>query len=202
MLRLDGVEVLLVGAGPIAARKLEGLLAAGALVTVVAPTVVDEIRASAATVEQRPYRTGEAGEYRLVMTATGVPAVDRQVAEDATIAGVWVNSADDPTNCSFTLPAVARRGPVTVAVSTDGHSPALATWLRTRLADALPPNIEAAVADLAAQRTAIRAEGGSTETIDWTGRLEAALARAASDATTDEPQTPVPPSRERRARSS
>jgi precorrin-2 dehydrogenase / sirohydrochlorin ferrochelatase len=195
MLRLDGVAVLLVGAGPIAARKLEGLLAAGARVTVVAPTVVDEIRVPGVIVEQRPYRTGEAGAYRLVMTATGIPAVDRQVAQDATAAGVWVNSADDPANCSFTLPAVARRGPVTVAVSTDGHSPALATWLRTRLADALPPNIETAVADLAAQRLAIRAVGGSTEAIDWTGRLEAALARAAAatDSATDERRTPGTP---------
>ncbi len=194
MMRLEGVEVLLVGAGPIAARKLEGLLAAGARVTVVAPTVVDEIRASAATVEQRPYRLGEAGEYRLVMTATGIPEIDRQVAVDATAAGVWVNSADDPANCSFTLPAVARRGPVTVAVSTDGHSPALATWLRTRLANALPPNLEAAAADLAAQRAEIRAGGGSTEAIDWTERLAAALARAAGSAATDERQTPSPPS--------
>ena len=194
MLRLDGVAVLLVGAGPIAARKLDGLLAAGARVTVVAPTVVDEIRASAATVEQRPYQAGEAGEYRLVMTATGIPDVDRQVAADATAAGVWVNSADDPANCSFTLPAVARRGPVTVAVSTDGHSPALATWLRTRLADALPPNLEAAVADLAAQRSAIRAAGGSTEAIDWNDRLQAALERAAAAGISDEPQTPARPS--------
>ncbi len=193
MLRLDGIAVLLVGAGPIAARKLDGLLAAGARVTVVAPTVVDEIRSSGATVEQRPYRTGEASTYRLVMTATGIPDVDRQVAADATAAGVWVNSADDPANCSFTLPAVARRGPVTVAVSTDGHSPALATWLRTRLADALPPNVEAAVADLATQRLAIRANGGSTEAIDWTERLDAALARAAATASViDGQQTPEP----------
>ncbi len=180
MLLLDGVDVLLVGAGPVAARKLEGLLQAGATVTVVAPTVDAEILRSGARVEQRAYRAGEAAGFRLVMTATGVPEVDRQVAADATAAGVWVNSADDPANCSFTLPAVARRGPVTVAVSTDGRSPALATWLRTRLAEALPGNIEAVAADLAAQRIEIRAAGGSTEVIDWGPRVAAAIERAAA----------------------
>ncbi len=179
MLRLDGVAVLLVGGGPIAARKLEGLLAAGAVVTVVAPSLVAEIAASPARLERRGYRAGEAAGYRLVMTATGVADVDRQVADDATTNGVWVNSADDPANCSFTLPAVERRGAVTLAVSTDGRSPALAGWLRDELAAALPAGVDRAAEDLARQRAGIRAAGESTETIDWSGRIRAALDAAA-----------------------
>src|SRR5580765_7444746 len=115
MLDVAGEPVLVVGAGPVAARKVRDLVACGALVTVVAAKVGDECReAGATTLEQRPYRAGEAAGYRLVVTATGMPAVDGRVAADARAAGVWVNAADDPTNCTFILPAVLRRGPVTL----------------------------------------------------------------------------------------
>ena len=149
-----GRACLVVGGGAVAARKVDGLLACGARVTVVAPQVGAPIAARAATgaealrVERRPYRAGEAASYRLVITATGDPAVDRQVFDDAEAAGVWVNAADQPARCSFTLPAVERRGAVTVAVATDGSSPALASWLRDRLADALPDDLDEIVAVL------------------------------------------------------
>lgn len=118
---------------PVAARKVAGLVESGARVTVVAPEVVAPIDGLAATVHRRPYRAGEAAAYRLVVTATGVPEVDRAVAADADAARVWVNSADDVAHCTFLLPSVHRDGPVTVAVSTGGASPALATWLRRRM---------------------------------------------------------------------
>ena len=85
-------------------------------------------------VERRRYRRGDAAAFRLVVTATGRPDVDGAVYADAEGAGVWVNSADDRAHSSFILPAVHRDGAVTVAVSTGGLSPALASWLRTRLA--------------------------------------------------------------------
>jgi siroheme synthase-like protein len=89
---------------------------------------------------------------------------------------VWVNSADDPANCSFILPAVTRRGPVTVSVGTDGASPALARHLRDRIAaEVLGPEVERAAAELARQRAEFHAAGVSTETIDWTDRLRQAL---------------------------
>ena len=95
---------------------------------------------------------------------------------DATVAGGWVNSADGPANCSFILPAVARRGPVVAAVSTGGASPALASHLRTVLAtDVLTEQVERAAAELARQRAEIHAAGGSTEDVDWTDRVRAAL---------------------------
>ena len=62
---------------------------------------------------------------------------------DGQAARVWVNAADDPEACAFTLPAVLRRGPVSVAVSTGGHSPALAGWLRDQIAAQLGPEIGA-----------------------------------------------------------
>jgi precorrin-2 dehydrogenase / sirohydrochlorin ferrochelatase len=176
VLDLTEVHVLMVGGGQIASRKVAGLLAAGARVTVVAPSVSAELVASVHEVRDRPYRSDDIAGHRLVMTATDDPAVNAQVASDARRAGVWVNSADDPDNCSFILPAVTRRGPVVVAVGTDGASPALARHLRDRIArEVLTPEVEAAALELARQRAELHAAGVSTESIDWTDRVRTAL---------------------------
>jgi siroheme synthase-like protein len=176
VLDLTGVPVLMVGGGQIAGRKVTGLLAAGARVTVVAPMVSADLASSVHDVRERPYRSADIAGHRLVMTATDDPAVNARVASDARRAGVWVNSADDPDNCSFILPAVARRGPVMIAVGTDGASPALARHLRDRIAlEILTPAVEAAALDLARQRAELHAAGVSTESVDWTDRVLAAL---------------------------
>jgi len=180
-LDLAGVPVLVVGGGQVALRKVGGLVGAGATVTVVAPQVVDGI-AEVATVELRPYVSGDLAGVRLVVTATDDPEVNAQVAADARAAGVFVNSADDPENCTFILPAIARRGPITVAVSTGGISPALASRLRDEIASThLTPELEAAAIDLGRQRAEIHARGASTEDVDWTERIDAALDRGAVD---------------------
>jgi precorrin-2 dehydrogenase/sirohydrochlorin ferrochelatase len=180
-LDLTDAPVLLVGGGPVAARKAEGLAAAGAAVTVIAPDVVAELDAIAVRIERRAYAPGDLDAYRLVITATNDPAVNAQVSADATAAGIWVNSADDPDNCSFILPAVARRGRVTVAVSTGGASPALASRLRRDIAETLlTPAVEQAALELSRQRDEIHAAGASTEDVDWTERVEAALRGAPS----------------------
>ena len=174
-LDLAGVPVLVVGGGQVALRKVRGLVGAGAAVTVIAPDVADGTT-EVATVEHRAYATGDLAGFRLVVTATNDPAVNAQVAADARAAGVFVNSADDPANCTFILPAIARRGPITVAVSTGGVSPALASRLRDKIAAAhLTPEVEAAAIELGRQRAEIRAAGGSTEDIDWSARIDAAL---------------------------
>ena len=176
-LDLADVGVLVVGAGPVALRKASGLVAAGAQVTVVSPTVVAGFDQLPVTVECRPYRSGEAASYQLVMTATNDPAVNAQVAEEARAAKVWVNSADDPDNCSFILPAIARRGLVTVAVSTGGASPSLAGRIRTEIATTLLTDaVEALAVDLARQRAEIHAAGRSTEDVDWSEAVDAAFA--------------------------
>lgn len=168
-----GRTCLVVGGGRVAARKVRGLVACGALVTVVAPSVVASLLSmDGVVVERRPYRRGEAASYRLVVTATDDPVVDQAVFDDAEAAGVWVNSADDPERCSFTLPAVERRGPVTVAVATGGTSPALASWLRDRLAAALPEDVEALAAALASVRADVRSVLGTSEGLDWPGIID------------------------------
>jgi siroheme synthase-like protein len=170
---LAGRACLVVGGGAVAARKVGGLVAAGAQVHVVATRVGPEVRACAgATWEERAYLPGEATDYRLVVVATDDPGVNRQVAADAEEAGVWVNAADDPASCSFMLPSILRRGPITLAVSTGGRSPALARWLRARFSDELGPEYEVLAEILGEQRDAIRAQGRSTEGLAWHRALE------------------------------
>jgi siroheme synthase-like protein len=177
VLRLQGKRCLVVGGGQVALRKVEGLVAAGARVTVVAPEVAEGLTRLAhdgvVTVERRAYRADDVAGAWLVFAATDEPAVQQAVFDDAEQAGVWVNAADDPDRCAFFLPAVHRRDPVVVAVSTQGASPALAGWLRDRMAGALPIRLEALVAALREERRALRAAGQSTEGIDWRSRIDA-----------------------------
>jgi precorrin-2 dehydrogenase / sirohydrochlorin ferrochelatase len=172
-LALDGVPVLVVGAGAVAARKAAGLAAAGASVRVVAPEVGSDLdRDLVAEVHQRPYEPGDLDGVRLVMTATGRADVDAAVAADATAAGIWVNAADQPAACTFILPAVARNGPLTIAVSTDGSSPALARRLRDRAAALLTDAAVALAGELAERRAAVRDAGRSTEDVDWSELID------------------------------
>ncbi|MHB1853542.1 MAG: precorrin-2 dehydrogenase/sirohydrochlorin ferrochelatase family protein [Acidimicrobiales bacterium] len=176
-LLMEGRTCLVVGGGRVAARKAVGLLDAGAALHMVAPVISPEaevLAGSGLTIERRPYRSPEAASYRLVVTATGDPEVDGTVFRDAEAAGVWVNAADDPVACSFHLPAVARRGPVSVAVSTGGASPALASWLRDRIETVLGPgsDIEVLAGLLSEARAALQAAGRSTEGANWREALD------------------------------
>ncbi|MEO7836855.1 MAG: bifunctional precorrin-2 dehydrogenase/sirohydrochlorin ferrochelatase, partial [Acidimicrobiales bacterium] len=163
-LMIEGRRCLVVGGGTVAAHKAAGLVACGARVHVVAIEVSAAMTALAGpSIEKRPYRRGEVGEYRLGVAATGDAMVNAAVLADGEEAGVWVNAADDVDNCSFTLPAVVRRGPVVVAVSTGGHSPALARWLKERVAESIGPEYEVLAGLLSAERDAIRSSGRSTE---------------------------------------
>lgn len=172
-LLVAGRRCLVVGGGPVAARKAEGLLACGAAVLVVATVVGPEVRdLPGVSFDERPYERADLAGARLVVTATGVPEVDAAVSADAEAAGIWVNSADDPANCSFTLPAVVRRGPVVLTASTGGHSPALAVWLKDRLAAQVGPEYEVLARLLSEERDAVRAQGRSTEGMDWRSALD------------------------------
>ena len=172
---VTGRPVLVVGGGRVALRKVEGLLACGAAVTVIAPDVVPELAAEPdVRVLARRYVEGDVGRggYRLVITATDDRAVNQLVHDDAEAAGVWVNSADDPERCTFTLPALVRRGPLMLTVATGGHSPAVASWLRSRLEEEYGPEYETLISLLAEERAAIQAEGRSTEGLAWQTALD------------------------------
>jgi precorrin-2 dehydrogenase/sirohydrochlorin ferrochelatase len=175
-LRLEGLRCLVVGGGSVAAGKVDGLLAVGAVVHVVAPDVSDTLRSRAGvTFEERPYAAGEAAGYRFVVAATGDPAVNEAVHRDGDAAGIWVNAVDDPAHGSCTLPAVVRRGPIVVAVSTGGQSPAMARWLRQRLDAELEPELGELAALVGAVRDEVRASGRSTEGLDWQRALDSGM---------------------------
>jgi siroheme synthase-like protein len=181
VLRTEGRRCLVVGGGPVAARKVAELVRCGALVTVVAPEIDPAIEAVSGTgpgtvhVERRAYRIREASAYRLVVTATGLVDVDRRVAADAEAAGVWVNSADDAAHCTFILPSVHRDGPVSVAVSTGGASPAMASWLRRRVGESVGGGLGALAELLEEARRRLMAAGRPTTSVDWASLLEGPL---------------------------
>ena len=162
-----GRRCVVVGGGAVAARKAASLVAAGAEVFVVAPDISSEMRALPVQVAERPYEAADLQTAWLAIAATDDPSVNRGVAEDGAVAGVWVNVADDPDACAFTLPAVLRRDPVTVAVSTGGHSPALAGWLRDQIGELLGPEIGRLAELLSEARDELQAAGRSTEGLDW-----------------------------------
>ena len=171
-LLVAGRSCLVVGAGKIAFRKIGGLLAAGAKVTVIAPAIDSRIRELDVTIIERAYLEGEAAEYQLVITCTDDPRTNRLVFRDAEAAGVWINSADDPVNCSFILPAVARRGDLTLTISTNGKSPALATWLRQRFEAEFDERYETLLDLLADVRAEARAVLGTSEVVGWNEGLD------------------------------
>jgi siroheme synthase-like protein len=173
---LAGRACLVVGGGAVAARKVAGLLAAGARVTVVATEIGDTLRELATsgpvTLVERPYRAGDLTGMWLAVTATDDPDANRAVKADGDAARVWVNAADDPEACSFILPAVVRQGPVMVTVSTSGYSPALAAWLKDHVRAELGPEVAELARMLADARAALHAQGRSTEGVDWRPALD------------------------------
>lgn len=174
-LLVEGRPVLVVGGGSVAAAKVSGLIAAGAVVHVVAPEVGDEVRRQAARWEERPYERGEASHYRLVVACTDDEDVNQAVFDDAEAAGVWINAADDPARCSYTLPARAQRGPLLLTVSTSGHSPALAAWLRDQLAAQLGPEHDTLLELLAEARAELARTGRSRPASDWRTALDSGM---------------------------
>jgi siroheme synthase-like protein len=174
-----GRRCVVVGAGRIAARKIEAILAAGAVVEVIAIEAVDEVRAWAdegrLTLTERAFTPTDLDDAWLATTATGVPEVDRSVFEAGEARRVWVNSADDPANCSFTLTSVVRQGDLVVTIGTGGRSPALATWLRRRLGEELGPEYATLLDVLSEAREELRAEGRSSEEPDWQSALDSGM---------------------------
>jgi precorrin-2 dehydrogenase/sirohydrochlorin ferrochelatase len=174
-LLVAGRRVLVVGGGQVAAEKVAGLLTAGAVVHVVATSVSEEVRALPVTWEERAYRRGEVEGYRLAVACTDDPAANQAVFDDGEAAGVWVNAADDPERCSYTLPARLDRGRVLVTVSTGGQSPALASWLRDRIGEQLGEEVDTVAGLLAEARAELRAGGRSTMAADWRSALDSGM---------------------------
>ncbi len=174
-LLLTGRRVLVVGGGTVAVEKIQGLLAAEAVVHVVATVVSEAVRDLAVTWEERPYRRDEVVGYRLAVACTDDPAANQAVFDDGESAGIWVNAADDPERCAYTLPARLDQGRLLVTVSTAGHSPALASWLRDQLAGQLGPEYDILIDLLAEGRARLVAQGRPTLGADWRSALDSGM---------------------------
>jgi len=190
VLDLTGRPCLVVGGGAIAERKVAGLVEAGARVTVVSPSLPRALLrlATEAPLRWRPreYAAGDAAGFILVMVATDDRAVNAAVATECRERGIWVNCADDPARCDFILPSVLRRGPVTVAVSTGGASPAMARLVREEL-DALLPWVIAPLTEVVAEvRRAVRESGISLDAERWRQALDGELRRLVAAGRTTE----------------
>jgi precorrin-2 dehydrogenase len=138
-LDLEGRSCLVVGGGPVALEKTNGLLDCGARVTVVAPELADDLRDLPVELIERGYVTSDLDGRFLVVAATSDTELNRRVHADAEERALLCNVADVPELCSFILPAVYRRDPIAIAVSTGGASPALAQRIRSEIAAVVGP---------------------------------------------------------------
>jgi precorrin-2 dehydrogenase/sirohydrochlorin ferrochelatase len=155
-LQVENRPCLVVGGGPVAARKIHPLLDAGARVTVISPRVTPDMarlgRSERVCLLPRPYRSGDMRGFDLVYAATSDRRLQRRLFEEARHLRIPINVADAPEFCSFIVPAVARRGRLQVAISTAGASPAMARLVRHRLERWLGPEYEDLLDVMAAAR--------------------------------------------------
>jgi precorrin-2 dehydrogenase / sirohydrochlorin ferrochelatase len=174
-LRLTDRHVLVIGAGRVGTGKAALLVDAGARVTIITREVLAELPKGLTSLHERDYREGDLTGYALVVSATGDPSVNDRVVDEARRANVWLNVVDDPERSDFFFTAVHRAGDVTVSVSTEGASPALAQAVRSMIADSLPNNLADVAQQLRLERAALHSDGASTEGVDWRPRIRALL---------------------------
>ena len=181
VLDLTGRRCLVVGGGPVAERKVAALLDAEARVTVVSPRVTVALQAHAQShrihLVARRYRCRDVAGQVLGFVATDDQAVNAAVARDARARGVWINVADDPPHCDFTLPSILRRNELTVAVSTGGTSPALARAIREELESYFTEDYGALARVSAEARRELRGAGIVAGPDAWRGALDANVRR-------------------------
>lgn len=136
-LDLDGKPCVVFGGGSVAESKISKLRDSGARVTVVSPQVTESIQSAAQLGEvewcAREYQPGDLAGAVLGIAATSTRSVNHRIYQEAKQLGVLLNVVDDPSQCTFIAPSIVNRGPVTVAISTGGASPALARKLRKEL---------------------------------------------------------------------
>ena len=141
-LRLNDRVVLVAGAGRVATRRVERLLGAGARIHVVAPEASESIRQWAEAGDliwsPRPASCSDIGGCDLVFASTDDRAVNQRLADEARRRAIWMQQADDAEASDFLVPALIERGPLQIAVSSDGAAPTLSRRLRAQLQTWIP----------------------------------------------------------------
>jgi len=166
LLNLEGRRCVVVGGGDVAERKAKALLDCGAKVVVIAPQATRAIgelaRQGALRWLAKPYAPGElAGAWLVIAAAT--PDINVAVADEARRERIPINVVDDPGRCDFIVPAVVRRGPLLIAISSHGASPALARRLRELIEAQIGPEYGELAALLGRLRAEVMAVGGEDE---------------------------------------
>jgi precorrin-2 dehydrogenase/sirohydrochlorin ferrochelatase len=166
-LDVRGRRCLVVGGGGVGTRKAKTLLASGAVVTVVTPAVsaplADLIRTEPIVLKQKDYSSDDLKGMFLVVGATDDEKRNRHIAEDARTRGILCNIVDRPEVGDFILPAVVRRGDLTIGVSTSGKSPALAKRIRETLEEQFGPEYGVCLRLLGAARDKLLARSHAPE---------------------------------------
>lgn len=152
-LKLDGKKVLVVGGGNVALEKLQHLIGTGCDLTLISEEVLPEVenlllRNGQPRPIQRRIRTSDLEGFHLVYSATNDPDTNRELVEFANRNGIWINCADDPKSCDFYSSAYFDRGPIRVAVSTQGEFAGLAGTLRNLIDELLPAEHDDDLKDL------------------------------------------------------
>lgn len=140
---LHGRCCVVVGGGPIAVQKIRMLRYYGAKVTVISPEASASLRTLARRGQvqhvARRFRVTDLRGAWLVVAATDDAATNQAVFEAATHRRIFCNAVDQPARCTFIVPAIVRRQPLTIAISTGGASPAMAKHLRRRIGEQIGP---------------------------------------------------------------
>jgi siroheme synthase-like protein len=138
-LRLSGRPCLVVGGGEVGLEKVEGLMACDGRVTLIAPDAVPELaeyaREGSIEWERREFRDGDLDGRFLAIAATSDTEVNISVYDGAERRAMLCNVVDVPPLCNFILPAIVRTGPLAIAISTAGASPALAKRMKREIAE-------------------------------------------------------------------
>ena len=160
-------DCLVVGAGDVGERKVDGLLRSGANVSVVGQEATPRLREMEAkgiiSLHLRPYTSSDINGKFLVIGATDDEQVNKKISQDAHASGIVCNIADRPESCSFVLPAVFQQGDLVVAVSTSNKSPALAKRIRKKLENEFGPEYDLLLKLMGSIRKKILAMGESPE---------------------------------------
>ncbi|HZP26144.1 MAG TPA: bifunctional precorrin-2 dehydrogenase/sirohydrochlorin ferrochelatase [Dehalococcoidia bacterium] len=178
-LDLKDRPAVIIGGGEVAWRKAQGLLEAGAAITVISPALHPELAALKGSGSlhhlEREYRAGDLSGFLLAFVATNDHDLNRTVAEEGKQLGVLVNAVDDPPNCDFVMPSIIRRGDLTLAISTGGGSPAAARRVREDM-EAFLTEDYALLLDLATEvRRELRERDVSVDAETWNRALDEEL---------------------------
>ena len=189
-LDLQGKQCVVFGGGGAAEGKVAKLKDAGAKVTVVSPEVTESIRAAAQVGElewcPRKYHPGDLAGAFLGIAATNIRSVNQQIFQEAQDLGVLLNVVDQPSQCTFIAPSIINRGPVTLAISTGGASPALARKLRQSLSTS-PALAWADLGGIMSQaRTRIKTQGMTVDPQRWQCCLTPELLSLVQDGRNDD----------------